>query len=445
MRPIVRRIVVVALVLVALSVLVTVAENTRRTYDLTAERSLSLSEQTRTVVRAVRSDVRITAFVRRDDPGRAEISALLSRYKRLNAHIDVRLLDPNEAPGEASRLGVEPTFGGLVVTRGDEIERATIVSEQDVTSALARIVRGNRATVCFLAGHGEADPTSPTSDGLATAATVLTTNGYQVDQLDVLTRPEIPSRCTGVVVAAPRNALSPAAAEAITSYLRSSGRALVLADPASGVDLTPIVAPYGLGFLKGFVLEGDENLRMPGDPFTLAILRYASSSPVTRRLGPTLFPGAEMVTVDESNPGSGLATTAVLRSSELAYLETEPAAAAFDPATDRAGPVVIGGGADQSGNFGGTVRRTRLLAIGDVDWVTNAYVNQAGNATLLVQAMDWLTLDEDLVSVSPNVPRLRVLELTESRARYARMLTAGIVPGLFLLAGALVWAVRRGR
>ena len=80
-----------------------------------------------------------------------------------------------------------------------------------------------------------------------------------------------------------------------------------------------------------------------------------------------------------------------------------------------------------------------------MDWATNAYVNQAGNATLLVQALDWLTLDEDLVSVSPNVPRLRALELTESRARYARLLTGGIVPGLFLLAGALVWAVRRGR
>lgn len=440
-----RRALTVVVVLVALSALVTLAENTRRTYDLTADRSLSLSEQTEQVVDAVRSDVQVTAFVRRDDPGRAEISALLGRYKRLNRRIDVRLLDPEDAPGEASRLGVEPVLGGLVVTRGETIERSTIVSEQDVTSALARIVRGNRATVCFLAGHGEADPTSMTSDGLTSAATVLTTNGYTVDQLDVLTNPEIPARCTGIVLAAPRNDLAPETSAAIAAYLEQGGRALVLSDPTSAVDLTPVVAPYGLGFLKGFVLEGDDSLRMPGDPFTMVVLRYASTSPVTRRLGPTLFPGAEMVTVDEDSPISGLAATSVLRSSDLAYLETEPAAAAFDPAKDRAGPVVIGGGADLSGNFGGTVRRTRVVAIGDVDWATNAYVNEAGNSTLFVRALDWLTLDEDLVSVSPNVPRLRVLELTESRARYARLLTAGIVPALFLLCGAMVWAVRRGR
>ena len=62
-----------------------------------------------------------------------------------------------------------------------------------------------------------------------------------------------------------------------------------------------------------------------------------------------------------------------------------------------------------------------------------------------MQAVDWLTLDEDLVSVSPNVPRLRGLELSDARTRYARLLTAGLVPMLFLLVGAMVWAIRRGR
>lgn len=440
----IRRVLAAAVVIVALGVLVTVAEETRRTYDLTAERSLSLSEQTEQVVRAVRRDATVTAFIGRDDAGRAEISALLGRYRRLNRRIDVRLLDPAASPGEASRLGVAPNAAGLAVTMGDETERASIISEQHVTAALARLVRGNRATVCFLAGHGENDPTVMTSDGMTSAAQVLTDNGYSLDQLDLLTRPEVPARCTGVVLAAPKTDLGPAAA-AIGRYLAAGGRALVLSDPVSAVDLNPLVEPYGMGFVKGFVLEGDESMRMPGDPFTLAVLRYRSTSPVARGLPPTLFPGAESVTVDADTETAGLSATAIIRSSDLAYLETEPASAAFDPAKDRAGPVIIGAGADLSGNIGGTIRRSRVVAIGDVDWATNAYVGQAGNATLFVQAMDWLTLAEDLVSVSPNLPRLRALELTEGRARYARLLSAGVIPGLFLLTGALVWALRRGR
>jgi hypothetical protein len=441
---ILRRILTVLGALVALALCINVAEDTRRTYDLTAERSLSLSDQTQRVVKAVRRDAQVTAFVGRDDPGRAEISAMLGRYRRLNQRIEVRLLDPREAPGEVSRLGVEPSVGGLTVTMGDEIERASIVSEQDVTAALARLVRDNRATACFLAGHGEADPTSSTSDGMASVAKVLTDNGYQLDQLDLLTDPQIPKRCTGVVLAAPRADLG-AAADSIGAYLRDGGRALVLSDPGSNVDLTPLLAPYGMGFVKGFVLEGDASLRLPGDPFTLAVLRYRSTSPVVRRLPPTLFPGAEGMTVDERSTIAGLSATPILRSSELAYLETEPAAAAFDPATDKPGPVIFGGAADLSGNFAGTIRRTRVVAVGDVEWATNAYVGEAGNAALFVQAMDWLTIDEDLVSVSPNLPRLRALELNDARTRYARLLMAGLVPMLFLLVGALVWALRRGR
>lgn len=444
MSPVIRRAVAAVVVIIALGVLVTVAEETRRTYDLTAERSLSLSEQTEQVVRAVRRDATVTAFVGRDDAGRAEISALLGRYRRLNRRIAVRLLDPAEAPGEASRLGVESSVGGLAVTMGEETERASIISEQHVTAALARLVRGNRATVCFIAGHGENDPTLMTSDGMTSAAQVLTDNGYRLDQLDLLTQSGVPARCTGIVLAAPRTDLGPAA-DAIARYLAAGGRALVLSDPASPVDLGPIVAAYGLGFVKGFVLEGDESVRMPGDPFTLAVLRYRSASPVARGLPPTLFPGAESVTVDDDPETPGLSATPIIRSSDLAYLETEPATSAFDPTRDRPGPVTIGAGADLSGNFGGTIRRSRVVAIGDVDWATNAYVGQAGNAALFVQAMDWLTLAEDLVSVSPNLPRLRALELTEGRARYARLLSAGVVPGLFLLTGALVWAVRRGR
>ena len=50
-----------------------------------------------------------------------------------------------------------------------------------------------------------------------------------------------------------------------------------------------------------------------------------------------------------------------------------------------------------------------------------------------------------LVTVSANLPRARPLDLTEARLRYARFLLAGIIPLLFLIIGALVFAVQRAR
>jgi ABC-type uncharacterized transport system involved in gliding motility auxiliary subunit len=85
------------------------------------------------------------------------------------------------------------------------------------------------------------------------------------------------------------------------------------------------------------------------------------------------------------------------------------------------------------------------VLVGDVDFATDAFVDEAANGQLLVRAVDWVTEEESAVTVSANIGRVRPLVLTEGRLRYLRLLSSGIVPGLFLVLGALVWAVRRGR
>jgi ABC-type uncharacterized transport system involved in gliding motility auxiliary subunit len=433
----------VAAVLVVLALAFTAADRTRRTWDLTAERSLSLSPETKRVVDGLDRDVSVTAFIARDAPGRAEVAALLARYRRLDSQIEVRLVDPAEAPGELRRLGVDPAFQSLAVSDGERIERASVVSEQDVTAALARLVRGTDATVCFAAGHGEADPASMGSEAVSRAGQILADNGYRLDAVDLLRVDQVPGRCSALVVANPTAQLG-AATGAITRYLAGGGSALVLADPASSVDLNGVVSDHGIELHKGLVLEGDPDLRLPTDPFTLAAIRYRSTSPVVRRLPPTLFPGAQAMTVDDRDR-PGLSASPMVTTSSLAYLETEPTQSRFDPARDRAGPLTVAASADRSANINGRVVRSRLVVVGDVDWATNAFVGEAGNARLLVQAVDWLTVNEDLVSVSTNVARLRPLELTPARVRYLQLVSAGGVPAAFVLLGLVVWAWRRGR
>jgi hypothetical protein len=91
------------------------------------------------------------------------------------------------------------------------------------------------------------------------------------------------------------------------------------------------------------------------------------------------------------------------------------------------------------------IERTRVLAWGDVDFATNAFLNDGSNAALFVQAIDWLTQPEDLVTAVPNFPAVRELELTQARSRYILFLMAIVVPALFLIAGGIVWALRRSR
>jgi hypothetical protein len=440
----VRRVVVIVVILFVALVAERALDRWHRDVDLTANRSLTLSSQTREVVRRLGGDVHVTAFMPRSAQGRAEAAALLDRYHRLDRRIQWRLLDPETSPGETRRLGVDASQGGIALAAGDRVEHAPIVSEQDVTAGLARLLRPEATGVCVATGHGEPDPGGTLDDDLGGAIGSLVANGYRIRLLDLLVRPEVPSDCRGLLVAGAQVPLGDDAVAAVARYLAEGGRALVLAEAGSTVKLDSILAPYGLALERGLVFEGDPNARLGNDAVTPVVRTFSSSSPVVRQLPPAVFPGAQALRAD-AHPRAGLTTTVIAASTRLSYLERDPAHPHFDPGADVEGPLALAAAADFSEVRGRAVHRTRLIVVGDVTFATNGFLGEGGNSRFLIQAMDWLTLDEDLVSVSTHLPAYRPLELTAARLRYARFVAVGVIPGLFALAGSLVWAVRRSR
>lgn len=418
--------------------------------DLTAEGSASLSPETERVLRDVDQRIEITAFFPRDAVGRVEAATLLSRYRKANRRITFRVLDPRLVPGEAERLGVSEIGSAAVQDVGerDKTEIAQYTIEIDVTSAIARLVRGVDATVCFTSGHGERDREDSSGQGLSQAAEILESNGYRTRSIDLLAAPRVPRSCDAVVVAAPGSSLGDEARRALTEYLDASGKATVFADPGSKADLSPLTRQWGIRFVRGIVLEGDDGSHLPGDVTAPIVRRYAGGSPAVRGVGPTFFPRA--MGVEAKDPGDpGLSVTGIAFTSPLGYLDRADVES-FDPKVDREGPVTLGAAADRSevsdpGTSRAEIHRTRLLAWGDVDFATNAFIGDAANARLWVQGIDWLTQPEDLVTAVPSFPKVRELDLTEARSRYLLLLTAGVIPALFLIAGGFVWVVRRGR
>ena len=253
-----RRVATTVAAVVVLVVLAGVLDHTRRDADLTAESSLTLTAQTRRLVGHVHQRLRVTAFFDAQDPQRISAATLLLRYQRLNRHIRVRLLEPSAAPAEAQRLGVDPLVGGLALTMGNRTEDADTATEQDITAAIARLLRGRPRSLCVTSGHGESATGDSTDHGLSTAAGLLAQNGYRLRTIDLLVQPDVPAGCDAVLVAAPTAPLGTGASDALASYLARGGRAVVLADPVSAVDLNPLLRPYGLGIRRGIVQSSQD-------------------------------------------------------------------------------------------------------------------------------------------------------------------------------------------
>lgn len=431
-----KRSLLAAALLLGLAVVDIAAHQWRRQVDLTADQTLTLSPVTKDVVSSLDRRVEITAFVRRDDPARIAMTNLLSRYRRLDRRISFRVLDPSESPAEAQRLGVDPAAGGTAVVGGEEREIAPTPTEQDTTAALARLIRDGDPMVCLTSGHGEARN--------AALRDHLAQRGYGLRDVDLLRAPEVPDDCSAVVVAGPMTQPSDAVLAALRDELRGDGRLLVLADPGGTADLSPITSHLGIVLEKGLVLEGSPEHRPPDDPFRPIVSEYRSAHAVVQRLAPTVLPTVQGVLADAGTT-DGVTVTPLARTSELSYLERRPASPQFDENEDLPGPIVVAAAADASTNRGGEVTRSRVIVVGDADFVSDAFLDVGANATFLTRSIDWLTLDDDIVSVEANIAELRPIELTEGRITYARLLGAVVVPGLFLLAGATLWALRRAR
>jgi hypothetical protein len=205
-----------------------------------------------------------------------------------------------------------------------------------------------------------------------------------------------------------------------------------------------LLKPWGLGIERGIVFEGDPNYRFPNDPTRPVVIRYLSGIPIVNRLPPTFFPGAEALTTPASDR-AGLVVSVLARTSPLSYLSRHPLSGTFDPGVDIQGPIDLIATAELPGNLNGQVRRTRLVAVSNTAFASNGFINEAGNSTLFIRSMDWATLEENLVTVNANLPRIRPLSLTEGRLTYIRVVGIAVVPLLFVLLGTMVWVLRRPR
>lgn len=438
-----RRVLVAVGVVAVLCGIDVVANAERRIADLTAEDSLSLTSQTKDVVGQVKKRTTVSVFLPPSDPDRAAAGPLLLRYERLNRRIHASIKDPADAPGEVRRFGIDPAVGGVAVHQEGAFEVAETVTEQDITGAFVRLLRGRERHLCAATGHGEVGFDDESPDGLSEAGRILLSNGYTVQPIDLLAGAAVPPACDGLVVANPISELGPAA-DVVGRYLADEGRALFLTDPISDVDLNGVLAPYALSVDRGIVFESEAQSALPEDPTSPVVRRFAGH-PAVRKVPPSFFPAVQAVGVGESREEDGLITAPLAVTSDQSYLERTPLTPQFDEGEDRRGPITVAGAAEKSRVEGDTVKRARIVVVGDFDFASNAVVAEAGNSALLLRALDWVTASDDEVLLSTNLPAYRPLSLSRGQLQYARLLAAGIIPALFLLAGALVWALRRGR
>ncbi|GAC1311723.1 MAG: Gldg family protein [Acidimicrobiales bacterium] len=423
----------------------------QRQIDLSADRRFSLAPESRALIRSVHRPLRITVFLNGEGPAARDARFLLARYHELNHLITGTVRDPDADPVAARRLGVR-AYATVVLTSGEKRVDAAAPEELELSTAILRLQRGIEPTVCALTGHGEDDPSDPSPGGFSAFAKMLSQNAYRVQAVDLATAAGVPDACAVVVIAGPRDRLLPQEITALNRYTAGTGRIFFLASPLSTTDPNPVIEPLGTHFVGGLAIDPDRSIGT--DLSNLFVEGLGSANPVDQGVGRLHFPVAGALALDPA-PGRGLTVDGLAATGRRSYLAPEPDVTLADQPSDPHGSLFVAAAADRSrleagadprlpGATGGRIIRARAVVTSGDAWATNAFLDDLGNRRFAVNALAWLTEQEQLVAATSRPNASRALPLTPARQRAVVAVTVVAIP-LAIVATGSVPLVRRRR
>jgi ABC-type uncharacterized transport system involved in gliding motility auxiliary subunit len=414
-----------------------------RRWDLTPTQKYSLSPQSKKLLKDLSRDVTIYVFDRERSFG--ERRDLLGMYSSASRRLTVRYVDPDRQPTLAKQYAVR-NYGTIVVAAADRHFEAQSESEEGLTNALIRVLKGQR-TIYFVQGHGERNLESSDREGYDRVKKQLETENYQIQSLMLMQKMIIPSDCTLLIVAGPQNDYLTPEVDAIRKYVRGGGRALFLLD--AGVELpnlTKLLADWNVTLRNDLVIDLNPVAQVFGtSPAMPLIIKYGTSpivQPLTNRV--TLFPvprsfeigkdyraGASAESLCETSPDSY----------DVADFNPKMERITFRPGKDRKGPFTVAA----SGTVTGQVERKegRFVALGSSLLAANNFLGFQSNRDFFMNTVNWLSADEDLISIRPKPPESQHLNMTVQQMRRVLFLGVFGLPVLIVALGAWVWWHRR--
>ncbi|MCH8495097.1 MAG: hypothetical protein LAT57_05625 [Balneolales bacterium] len=92
---------------------------------------------------------------------------------------------------------------------------------------------------------------------------------------------------------------------------------------------------------------------------------------------------------------------------------------------------------------GPRTNQTLIAVIRDGDVGANEYLSILGNERLMLNTVNWLMGEEAQLDLPAATYELPMVNLTNQQMRFTFFISALLMPGLFILAGVVVWLIRR--
>ncbi|MBI1862083.1 MAG: GldG family protein [Deltaproteobacteria bacterium] len=440
--------------------------------DVTKNKLHTLSDQSVKVVKGLKEEVTLKAFVMPNNE--AGFQGVFDKYTYHSKLLKAEFVDPDKDPMAIKRYAVK-SAGTLVIESATRTARVENLQgpedpkiEEKITNALIQVAKGDKKKIYFVSGHGEHLPSGTGPESYSDLKEVLEGGRYKVEDLILYEKGEVPKDAEILVCAGPRSDFLEPELRALEQYVTSGGKFFLMLEPDSTGTIRGFLAKFGVNWQpKKAVLELNPLQQLArGNPLTPIVVSYDTTHEITRDMKqPTLFPIATVVEKAKETP-KDMTVTQLLSSSARSFeVQFAGTKVNVNQKTDRPGPLAMA--VAVSGKVAATHEKKddkakteakaspeatpeekkdgefRVVIIGDSDFATNGARKFGLNADFFENSLSWLAKEEDLISIRPRSTDVSEFEITEQRTRIIFLSSVLGAPLIMLVLGMYVWVSRK--
>jgi ABC-type uncharacterized transport system involved in gliding motility auxiliary subunit len=423
-----------------------VYQNPGKPLDFTEDKQNSLSPETLDTLKALPTPILATAFYTTQISSDAA-QKLLENYKNLsNGKFDFSFVDPDQNPLAARQAGITGD-GKIYLQMGEQHEIVASASEQEITSAMIRLMNPGERMIYFLTGHGERDILTSSDSAYTDAKAALEAKNYTVQSLNLIAENKIPENISVIVIAGPTQPITTAEKSLLETYVSNGGALIVLEEPApltqydSANDLLASYLSAQWGIQSDLDIVIDTNSTQP----LYAVAASYGNQPITQKLQGmvSFFPVARSLSFssDLTNQPTALVKTIASSWGETDFASMQAnGQVAYDPGVDIPGPLTLAASVED------TSTDSHVVVFGDSDFASNLFFSQYANGDLFLNAIDWAAGQEQLINLNSPTAITRTLVLPSSFWLLVIAISfLCLLPGLVILVGVTSWLRRRSK
>jgi len=429
--------------------------------DLTSSNSNYPSNETEQILQVVDSSIEIKAFVSPDNRQvQDQIKQLIAKYKRIKNDINLAIIDPVREPQLVREFSIQ-SEGELIVSINNEQEHVRQATEVNLTNAINHLSRSSQDWILFLEGHNERSPFGDTGFDYGAWNKYISKNGLNVRGYNLASNAQIPENTLLLIIADPQKQFLQGELNILLDYIAKGGNLLWLAEAGENNSLEPLAETLGIEILPGIVIDPNTQAIGINDPRFTLITDYPASDITPNSNSISIFPTAiplDFFGSDDWDASIILETLPRTWSAEGNVNEIS-----IDTPPSINGPLVIGYSLTRTQSDADNIDEViesdildedeslleiqkseqRIIVVGDSDFVSDAYIGEAGNLEIASNILNWLIQNERSIDITVREKHDRTLNLSQASQVFIGLSFLVIIPVSLLLCGIVIWRKRR--